>query len=142
MRYVCRGDPNVPVIPSDNNNPVLGLYTVAQTDIIAVQRKYYYQNWSFGYQWLLVMSTQLIGFSLGGAAKRFLVSPPSMSLSTCLLTSSYRALMMGCLSLACEPCHMCTFQHPSLSGLPGFSRHGNESRTFLFLCVPCLLYLV
>ena len=29
-------------------------------------------------QWFLVMSTQLIGFSIGGIAKRFLVSPPSM----------------------------------------------------------------
>ena len=30
-------------------------------------------------QWLLVMSTQLIGFSIGGIARRFLVQPPSMS---------------------------------------------------------------
>jgi len=30
-------------------------------------------------QWLVVMSTQLMGFSLGGVARRFLVSPPSMS---------------------------------------------------------------
>lgn len=29
-------------------------------------------------QWFLVMSTQLIGFAIGGVAKRFLVSPPSM----------------------------------------------------------------
>jgi hypothetical protein len=29
-------------------------------------------------QWLLVMSTQLIGFSIGGICKRFLVAPPSM----------------------------------------------------------------
>ena len=30
-------------------------------------------------QWFVVMSTQMIGFSIGGIAKRFLVSPPSMS---------------------------------------------------------------
>lgn len=30
---------------------------------------------------MLVMSTQLIGFSMGGVARRFLVSPPSMSKS-------------------------------------------------------------
>ena len=66
------GDPAGPVAPSDH---------YPQTDIIAVQRKYYDQNWSFGYQWLLVMCTQLIGFSLGGVVKRFLVSPPSMSQS-------------------------------------------------------------
>jgi OPT oligopeptide transporter protein len=29
-------------------------------------------------QWLLVMSTQLIGFSISGICKRFLVTPPSM----------------------------------------------------------------
>jgi hypothetical protein len=49
-----------------------------------VQRKHYGQDWSFVYQWLLVLSTQLVGFSMGGVAKRFLVSPPSMS--ACLLT--------------------------------------------------------
>lgn len=52
---------------------------LGQTEIIAVQRKHYGQDWSFAYQWLIVMSTQLIGFSMGGVAKRFLVSPPSMS---------------------------------------------------------------
>lgn len=49
------------------------------TDIIAVQRVYYNQRYGFAYQWLLVMSTQLMGFALGGIGKRFLVSPPSMS---------------------------------------------------------------
>ena len=50
-----------------------------QTDIIAVQRFYYSQTYNFGYQFIIVMSTQLIGFSIGGIAKRFLVAPPSMS---------------------------------------------------------------
>lgn len=43
------------------------------------------------------MSTQLIGFSMGGAIKRFLVSPPSMSPCTIvfgLSSSNSRALMM------------------------------------------------
>ncbi|KAF8267140.1 OPT oligopeptide transporter [Lactarius quietus] len=48
------------------------------TDIIAVQKFFYNQSPSFAYQWLLVMSTQLIGFSIGGICKRFLVDPPSM----------------------------------------------------------------
>ena len=43
-----------------------------------MQKVFYNQNPSFGYQWMLVMSTQLIGFSLGGICKRFLVTPPSM----------------------------------------------------------------
>ncbi|KAF8262026.1 OPT oligopeptide transporter protein-domain-containing protein [Lactarius quietus] len=48
------------------------------TDIIAVQKVFYNQSPSFAYQWLLVMSTQMIGLSIGGICKRFLVDPPSM----------------------------------------------------------------
>jgi len=48
------------------------------TDIIAVQRVYYNQTYNFSYQWFVVMSTQLIGFSIGGILRRFLVQPPSM----------------------------------------------------------------
>ncbi|KAI5123186.1 hypothetical protein M0805_003953 [Coniferiporia weirii] len=48
------------------------------TDIVAVQRVYYNQVYNFSYQWMVVMSTQLIGFSIGGIARRFLVQPPSM----------------------------------------------------------------
>ena len=36
--------------------------------------------------WMLVMSTQLIGFSIGGIARRFLVAPPSMSRFTLLIS--------------------------------------------------------
>ena len=66
-----------------------------QSDIIAVQRVYYNQRFAFSCtsniiltqtainlmgvdRWMLVISTQLIGFSMGGIARRFLVSPPSM----------------------------------------------------------------
>ncbi|EKM56748.1 uncharacterized protein PHACADRAFT_254040 [Phanerochaete carnosa HHB-10118-sp] len=56
------------------------------TDIVAVQRVYYNQDPPFGYSWLLVMSTQLIGFSIGGIARRFLVQPPSMIWPTNLVT--------------------------------------------------------
>jgi len=31
-------------------------------------------------QWMMVMSTQMIGFSLGGIMRRYLVQPPSMSM--------------------------------------------------------------
>ncbi|KAL1751712.1 OPT oligopeptide transporter protein-domain-containing protein [Schizophyllum commune] len=59
------------------------------TEVVAVQRYFYNQTFSFAYQWLLVISTQLIGLSVGGVAKRFLVAPPSMiwpeSLITCAL---------------------------------------------------------
>ncbi|KAK1224966.1 hypothetical protein PQX77_012115 [Marasmius sp. AFHP31] len=48
------------------------------TDIIAVQRVFYNQVYNFSYQWFLVLSTQLIGFSIGGIARHILVEPPSM----------------------------------------------------------------
>ncbi|KAJ7243035.1 small oligopeptide transporter, partial [Mycena rebaudengoi] len=48
------------------------------TDLIAVQKTFYYESFSFAFQWMLVVSTQCIGFSIGGITRRFLVSPPSM----------------------------------------------------------------
>ncbi|KAF9004875.1 OPT oligopeptide transporter [Hymenopellis radicata] len=56
----------------------VGAGSAYATDIIAVQRVYYKQQYNFSYQWFIVMSTQLIGFSIGGIARRFLVTPPSM----------------------------------------------------------------
>ncbi|KAF8257361.1 OPT oligopeptide transporter protein-domain-containing protein [Lactarius quietus] len=44
----------------------------------AVQKVFYNQSPSFAYQWLLVMSTQLIGYLIGGISKRIIVDPPSM----------------------------------------------------------------
>ncbi|KAJ2933165.1 hypothetical protein H1R20_g3881, partial [Candolleomyces eurysporus] len=68
---------------------IVGAYSAYATDIVAVQRVFYNQNYNFSYQWMLVMSTQLIGFSIGGIARRFLVQPPSMiwpaNLVTCAL---------------------------------------------------------
>ncbi|KAJ7683983.1 OPT oligopeptide transporter [Mycena rosella] len=67
----------------------VGAGSAYATDIVAVQKVYYGQNYNFGFQWLIVMSTQLIGFSIGGIARRFLVQPPSMiwpaNLVTCAL---------------------------------------------------------
>ncbi|KAI0827216.1 small oligopeptide transporter [Trametes gibbosa] len=56
----------------------VGAQAAYATEIIAVQRVWYKQNFNFGYQWMLVMSTQLIGFSVGGLARRLLVAPASM----------------------------------------------------------------
>ncbi|OBZ72977.1 Sexual differentiation process protein isp4 [Grifola frondosa] len=64
----------------------VGYQSAYATDIIAVQRVYYHQTYNFIYQWMVVMSTQLIGFSIGGIARRFLVSPPSMIWPTNLVT--------------------------------------------------------
>ncbi|KAF9473387.1 small oligopeptide transporter [Pholiota conissans] len=56
----------------------VGAQSAYANDIVAVQRVLYLQTRNFSYNWLLVMSTQLIGFSIGGIARRFLVAPPSM----------------------------------------------------------------
>ncbi|KAK7687136.1 hypothetical protein QCA50_009639 [Cerrena zonata] len=56
----------------------VGYQSAYATDIVAVQRVYYNQTYNFSYQWMVVMSTQMIGFSIGGIARRFLVQPPSM----------------------------------------------------------------
>ncbi|KAG6897986.1 hypothetical protein C0992_007940 [Termitomyces sp. T32_za158] len=73
----------------------VGYQSAYATDIVAVQRVYYGQIFSFGYKWMLVMSTQLIGFSIGGIARRFLVQPPSMiwptNLVTCALFNTLHA---------------------------------------------------
>ncbi|KZT68237.1 small oligopeptide transporter [Daedalea quercina L-15889] len=67
----------------------VGASSAYATDIIAVQRVYYNQEYNFIYQWMVVMSTQLIGFSIGGILRRFLVQPASMiwpsNLVTCAL---------------------------------------------------------
>ncbi|TEB24966.1 OPT oligopeptide transporter [Coprinellus micaceus] len=68
---------------------IVGSQSAYATDIVAVQKVFYNQEYNFSYQWLLVMSTQLIGFAIGGIARRFLVQPPSMiwpaNLVTCTL---------------------------------------------------------
>ncbi|KAJ7641107.1 OPT oligopeptide transporter [Roridomyces roridus] len=73
----------------------VGAGSAYATDIVAVQRVYYDQTFNFGYQWMVVMSTQLIGFSIGGVARRFLVQPPSMiwpyNLVTCALFNTLHA---------------------------------------------------
>ncbi|KAF9078018.1 OPT oligopeptide transporter protein-domain-containing protein, partial [Rhodocollybia butyracea] len=62
------------------------------TEIIAVQRVFYHEVFSFLFQWMLTVSTQLIGLSLGGIMHRFLVAPPSMiwpnSLVQCALLNT------------------------------------------------------
>ncbi|KAL1738769.1 OPT oligopeptide transporter protein-domain-containing protein, partial [Schizophyllum fasciatum] len=67
----------------------IGAQSAYATEVVAVQRLFYDQRYSFAYQWLLIISTQLIGLSIGGVAKRFLVAPPSMiwpeTLITCAL---------------------------------------------------------
>lgn len=58
------------------------------TDIIAVQRFFYNQNFGYGYQLLLVISTQVIGLCLGGLYRKFLVWPSSMVWPSTLVNTS------------------------------------------------------
>ncbi|KAH8120611.1 glutathione transporter [Phellopilus nigrolimitatus] len=48
------------------------------TDVIATQRMYFNQHWGLGYQLLLCLSSQVIGFSFAGIVRRFLVWPSAM----------------------------------------------------------------
>lgn len=59
------------------------VYTITRPTTSAVRIclvNLFEQNWIYLFvdQWFVVMSTQLIGFSIGGIARRFLVAPPSM----------------------------------------------------------------
>ncbi|KAI0029695.1 OPT oligopeptide transporter protein-domain-containing protein [Vararia minispora EC-137] len=74
----------------------VGAQSAYATEIVAVQKVYFGQSYNFIYSWMLVMSTQLIGFSIGGIARRFLVSPPSMiwpnTLVMCALFNTLHSL--------------------------------------------------
>ncbi|KAJ3574619.1 hypothetical protein NP233_g1653 [Leucocoprinus birnbaumii] len=48
------------------------------TDVILTQRIFYHQQLSFGYQIMIVLSTQLIGYSMAGILRQFAVWPSSM----------------------------------------------------------------
>ena len=63
------------------------------------------------------MSTQLIGFSIGGVARRFLVAPPSMS-TFALFPSLSSALTLNLPSMAKFPRHMRPLQHPPFPDVP------------------------
>lgn len=58
------------------------------TDIVATQRVFYNQMPSQTYEIMLALSTQLIGFSLGGLIRRFLVYPGSMIWPGALVNSA------------------------------------------------------
>ncbi|KAG2073818.1 OPT oligopeptide transporter [Suillus decipiens] len=104
----------------------VGWQSAYATDIVAVQRVFYGQTFNFSYQWMLVMSTQLIGFSLGGIMRRFLVLPPSMiwptNLVTCALFNTLHAQKYA-----------------------GIGNHGGISRERFFVyvfCSGCAWYFV
>lgn len=58
------------------------------TDILAAQRFFYDQRWSAGYQILLVLSSQFVGFSFAGFCRRWLVWPAAMIWPSTLVQSA------------------------------------------------------
>ncbi|KAG6866881.1 hypothetical protein C0991_008818 [Blastosporella zonata] len=67
------------------NVVTLGAYA---TDVIITQKIFYGQQVSYGYQILLVLSTQIIGFSFGGLLRQFVVWPSSMIWPGALVNSA------------------------------------------------------
>lgn len=70
------------------------------TDILATQRSFYNQSLSNSYQYFLVLATQLIGFSLGGLLRRFLVYPCSMMENQSAVTSPEENSLLSLLRVA------------------------------------------
>ncbi|KAF8641045.1 hypothetical protein AX17_000689 [Amanita inopinata Kibby_2008] len=67
------------------NVVVSGAYA---TDILLSQKLFYSQSVPFGYQILVVLSTQILGFSLGGMLRQFVVWPSSMIWPGALVNSA------------------------------------------------------
>lgn len=66
----------------------IGANFVYATDIITTQKVFYDQQLSFSYDVMLMLSTQIIGFSIGGLLRRFLVWPSSMIWPGALVNSA------------------------------------------------------
>jgi hypothetical protein len=67
------------------NVAYIGAYA---TDVIATQQIYYNQRLPFSYQILLILGTQVFGFSLGGLLRQFVVWPASMIWPSALVNSA------------------------------------------------------
>ncbi|KAI8937030.1 hypothetical protein NX059_006250 [Plenodomus lindquistii] len=65
------------------------------TDVIVEQVKFYHQDLGLMYQILLILSTQILGYSLAGLTRRYLVRPsgmiwPSTLVSTAMFTALHK----------------------------------------------------
>ena len=93
-----------------------------QTDIIAVQRVYYNQIYSFGYQWMVTMSTQLVGPRLTDPHIRAsdLTVPLFRHVTDWFLHWWYCSpfpRLAPVHDLAGEPGHLCAVQYPPLAAV-------------------------
>ncbi|GMM36244.1 hypothetical protein DASC09_035690 [Saccharomycopsis crataegensis] len=59
------------------------------TDILLAMNNYYKKDFGWGFNILALLSTQCIGLSLGGLARKVLVSPPSMVWPSNLITATF-----------------------------------------------------
>ncbi|KAF7340037.1 OPT oligopeptide transporter [Mycena venus] len=67
------------------NVAYIGAYA---TDVLATQQMYYHQHLPWSYQILLIIGTQVFGFSLGGMLRQFVVWPASMIWPSALVNSA------------------------------------------------------
>jgi hypothetical protein len=67
------------------NVAYIGAYA---TDVLATQQMYYHQHLPWSYQILLILGTQIFGFSLGGILRQFVVWPASMIWPSTLVNSA------------------------------------------------------
>nr|GAT46480.1 OPT oligopeptide transporter [Mycena chlorophos] len=58
------------------------------TDVLLTQQKFFGQHLSWNYQILLILGTQMFGFSLGGMLRQFVVWPSSMIWPSALVSSA------------------------------------------------------
>jgi OPT family small oligopeptide transporter len=69
-----------------------GASTSYAFDILLAQQEFYGQSWGWGFQILLTLSTQAMGFGMAGLLRRFLVWPAAMvwpaTLITCTIMDS------------------------------------------------------
>ncbi|CEJ91212.1 Putative Oligopeptide transporter OPT-like protein [[Torrubiella] hemipterigena] len=56
--------------------------------ILLAQERFYHQNFGWGFQILLIISTQAMGFGIAGVARRFLIWPSSMVWPAVLITTT------------------------------------------------------
>jgi OPT oligopeptide transporter protein len=63
-------------------------YGAYATDIVATQQIFYKQSTTYSYRIMLILSTQLVGYSLGGLLRQFVVWPASMIWPSALVNSA------------------------------------------------------
>ncbi|KAJ5193556.1 hypothetical protein N7449_009698 [Penicillium cf. viridicatum] len=74
-------------------NATFGGGAAYATDVLLAQRAFYVQNFGWGFEILMCISTQMLGFGMAGFFTRFLVQPSAMIWpSTLINTSLFAAL--------------------------------------------------